>query len=198
MSKNLKLKKVNKSFIPEPKKKVVKCFACVSGFPMYISYIHILVDLGDLGSGHIDTAIRVHYMDANKTAGEEAKRQLHKNAACNLEQVLAATPGVWVNLVSIPSYGNLVCLATLMSSDRTKQICLWKTIYIYKVFLIDPLWLVQVSEFIKERCLWVRPCVFNWFRMYCLIYWVGLCDGMAIKLLIFFFFDFASNICSRQ
>ena len=28
----------------------------------------------------------------NKTAGEEARRQLHKNAACNLEQVLAATP----------------------------------------------------------------------------------------------------------
>ena len=44
------------------------------------------------GSGHIDTAIWMHYMDANKTAGEEARRQLHKNAACNPEQVLAATP----------------------------------------------------------------------------------------------------------
>ena len=44
------------------------------------------------GSGHIDTAIWLHYMDANKTAGEEARRQLHKNATCNLEQVLAATP----------------------------------------------------------------------------------------------------------
>ena len=31
-------------------------------------------------------------MDANKTAGEETRRQLHKNAACNPEQVLAATP----------------------------------------------------------------------------------------------------------
>ena len=31
-------------------------------------------------------------MDANKTAGEEARRQLQKNATCNLEQVLAATP----------------------------------------------------------------------------------------------------------
>ena len=31
-------------------------------------------------------------MDANKTAGEEARRQLHKNATCNLKQVLAATP----------------------------------------------------------------------------------------------------------
>ena len=31
-------------------------------------------------------------MDANKTAGEEARRQLHKNATCNLKQVLVATP----------------------------------------------------------------------------------------------------------
>ena len=30
-------------------------------------------------------------MDANKTAGEEARRQLHKNAESNIEQVLAAT-----------------------------------------------------------------------------------------------------------
>ena len=43
-------------------------------------------------SGHIDTAIWMHYMDANKTTGE-ARWQLHKNAAeCNPEQVLAATP----------------------------------------------------------------------------------------------------------
>ena len=33
----------------------------------------------------------MHYMDSNKTAGEEARRQLHKNAASNLEQVLVAT-----------------------------------------------------------------------------------------------------------
>ena len=44
------------------------------------------------GSGHIDTAIWMHYMDANKTAGEETGWQLHKNAACNPEQVLAAAP----------------------------------------------------------------------------------------------------------
>ena len=31
-------------------------------------------------------------MDANKMAGEEARQQLHKNAMCNLEQVLATTP----------------------------------------------------------------------------------------------------------
>ena len=34
----------------------------------------------------------MHYMDANKTAGEETRWQLHKNAACNPEQVLAVTP----------------------------------------------------------------------------------------------------------
>ena len=44
------------------------------------------------GSGHIDTALWMHYMESNKTAGEEARRQLHKNAVTNLEQVLAATP----------------------------------------------------------------------------------------------------------
>ena len=34
----------------------------------------------------------MHYMDANKTAGEEARWQLYKNAASNIEQVLASTP----------------------------------------------------------------------------------------------------------
>ena len=40
----------------------------------------------------MDTAIWMHYLDANKTAGKEARRQLHKNAASNMEQVLEATP----------------------------------------------------------------------------------------------------------
>ena len=40
----------------------------------------------------IDTAVWMHYLDANKTAGEEARRQLHKNVASNIEQVLEATP----------------------------------------------------------------------------------------------------------
>ena len=38
------------------------------------------------GSGRIDTAIWMHYMDSNKTGGKEARRQLHKNAASNLER----------------------------------------------------------------------------------------------------------------
>ena len=44
------------------------------------------------GSGRIDTAIWMHYLDANKTAEEEARRQLHKNVESNTEQVQAATP----------------------------------------------------------------------------------------------------------
>ena len=34
----------------------------------------------------------LHHLDANKMAGEKARRQLHKNAASNIEQVLEATP----------------------------------------------------------------------------------------------------------
>ena len=44
------------------------------------------------GSGRVDTAVWMHHLDANKTAGEEARRLLHKNVASNSEQVLAATP----------------------------------------------------------------------------------------------------------
>ena len=42
--------------------------------------------------GRVDTAVWMHYLDAKKTAGEEARRQLHKNIASNIEQVLASTP----------------------------------------------------------------------------------------------------------
>ena len=44
------------------------------------------------GSGCVDTAVWMHYLDPNKTAGEESRWQLHKNVASNIEQVLVATP----------------------------------------------------------------------------------------------------------
>ena len=34
----------------------------------------------------------MHHVDANKTAPKEARRQLHKDVASNIKQVLAATP----------------------------------------------------------------------------------------------------------
>ena len=39
-------------------------------------------------SGRIYIAIWMHYLDANKTAGEKASRQLHKIVASNIEQIL--------------------------------------------------------------------------------------------------------------
>ena len=39
-------------------------------------------------SGRVDIAVRMHYMDDNKRYGEKPWRQLHKNAASNIEQVL--------------------------------------------------------------------------------------------------------------
>ena len=49
-------------------------------------------DLADKMKRCIVTGICMHYLDANKTAGEKARRQLHKNAASIIEQVLEATP----------------------------------------------------------------------------------------------------------
>ena len=43
----------------------------------------------------------MHYLDANKTAREEAKRQLHKNVVSNIEQVQEETPH------KAPLYGHL-------------------------------------------------------------------------------------------
>ena len=36
--------------------------------------------------GYVDTVVWMHDLDANKTAGEEARRQLHKNVASNTPQ----------------------------------------------------------------------------------------------------------------
>ena len=38
-----------------------------------------------LGSSRVDTAVWMHHLDANKKAGKEARRQLHKNVASNIE-----------------------------------------------------------------------------------------------------------------
>ena len=56
------------------------------------------------GSCRTNTAVWMHYMDVKKTAGEEAWRQLHKNAASNLEQVLAETPHKTSTIRPLASY----------------------------------------------------------------------------------------------
>ena len=39
----------------------------------------------------------MYHLDVNKAAGEEARRQLHKNVASNIEQVLEAIPAQGTN-----------------------------------------------------------------------------------------------------
>ena len=36
-------------------------------------------------SGRVDAAVWMHHLDADKTAGADAKRLLHKNAASNID-----------------------------------------------------------------------------------------------------------------
>ena len=72
----------------------------------------------------------MHYLDANKTAGEEARWQIHKNAACNPEQVLAATPRKVPTIRSpashhenYPSQTNQTCRTLLEKQGRTHKWC---------------------------------------------------------------------------
>ena len=75
---------------------VGSCFCGVPSAPFFRQLEAILSDFVN--------RCWVHYMDANKTAAEEARRQLHKNAACNLKQVLAATPHKTPTVRSPASY----------------------------------------------------------------------------------------------
>ena len=44
------------------------------------------------GSGRIDIAIWMHYLDANKTTEQEARRQLHRNVESNICYILTLDP----------------------------------------------------------------------------------------------------------
>ena len=59
-------------------------------------------------SGHVNTAIWMHYMDTNKMYGEKTWQQLRKNAASNIELVLEATPhktaAVWPPTIHDENY----------------------------------------------------------------------------------------------
>ena len=68
------------------------------------------------GSGRVDTAVWMHYLDANKMAGEEARRQLHKNAASNTEQVLGATSSKKTQL-----YVHLLFITKTIQVRRTRH-----------------------------------------------------------------------------
>ena len=52
-----------------------------------------------------------------------------------------------------PSYGKLICLATLMTSDRTKQICLWMTVCIYMSYSSSYLTFSLSVSLESKRCI---------------------------------------------
>ena len=62
-------------------------------------------------------------MESNKTAREETRRQLHKNAACNLEQVLAAQDAncTATCLLSRQLYGHLPPITKTIQVRRTRH-----------------------------------------------------------------------------
>ena len=55
-------------------------------------------------SGRVDIAIWMHYIEANKTYGEKVWRQLRKNAASNIEQVMEAAPNKAAAVRPITTY----------------------------------------------------------------------------------------------
>ena len=72
----------------------------------------------------------MHYLDAHKMAGEEARRQLHKNAASNIEQVVAATPHKAPSIrppashhENYPSYMNQTCRTLLEKQGQAHKWC---------------------------------------------------------------------------
>ena len=76
------------------------------------------------------SCLQFEYLDANKTAGEKARRQLHKNAASNSEQVLEATPHKARTIrpstshhENYPSQTNQTCRTLLEKQGRAHKWC---------------------------------------------------------------------------
>ena len=81
-------------------------------------------------SGRFDTAIWMHYIDANKTDEEKAWRQLHKNAVTNIEQDLEAAPQKAGDVLlptthheDSPNYTNQICETLLVKLRRAHKGC---------------------------------------------------------------------------
>ena len=98
-----------------------------------------------------------------------------------------------------PSYGKLICLATLMSSDRTKQSCLWMTIYIYIYiwWLIRPMvWIIRdtwVTEDIREiRNKWGTDSYFEYLDKILHLTFITLSNSLVIFELLYVF-----QLCSH-
>ena len=69
-----------------------------------------------LSSGLVDTAIWIHYIDANQTYGKKVWRQLHKNAANFIEEILEAATNKKRQL-----YGHLPPIMKTIQVRRTSH-----------------------------------------------------------------------------
>ena len=121
------------------------------------------------GCGRIDTAIWMHYMDSNKTAGEEARRQLHKNAVSNLEQVLAATPHKTPTVrppasyhENYSSYTNQTCRTLLEKQGRTHKWCTLMDPHIWPSKSRTTSTNKKFSNYVRIRDVAMKTCQRRW------------------------------------
>ena len=75
-----------------------------------------------------------------------------------------------------PSFGNLACLVTLMSSDRTKQICLWMTIYIYMYIYVCVYIYIYICVYV---CIYIYMCVYV-----CIYIYICLCIYIYVYMYV--------------
>ena len=104
------------------------------------------------GSSRIDTAVWMHYMDANKMAGDKARWQLHKNAVSNIEQVLAATPHKTPTIRTPPSHHKNY-------PSETNQTC-WRNRdkLISDVLLWTPTYGRAISSYVRIQDVALKTC----------------------------------------
>ena len=95
-------------------------------------------------SGRIDSAIWMHYLDANKTVGEKARRQLHKNAASNIKQVLEAAPEKHQLYVHLPPITKTIQVRRSRDELRI-DVLLWTPTY-GRAKAGRPAWTQQLCE----------------------------------------------------
>ena len=85
----------------------------------------------------------MHYLDAKKTAGEEARRQLHRNVASNIEQVLAATPHT-APTIRLPAFHHVIS-EFKFTLFRQRKICIaWH-------FFIEKNYFFQAKTFVLRQ-----------------------------------------------
>ena len=88
----------------------------------------------------------MHYLNANKTAGEEARRLLHKNVSSNIEQVLGATPQKAPTKILIMAIYIYIYIYIYEKEQLKKQQNLRRKILTIELFVMVKLFVFQLSN----------------------------------------------------